>query len=85
MQIDCIIWDLDDDPLGNVQHMAEHGLTLEEVEEVLDMADELFASNWGLPLVFGFTSTNKYVAVVFEIVEESPLTIRVVTAFETRP
>ncbi len=30
-----IIWDLDDDPDGNVQHIAEHGVTVEEVEEVL--------------------------------------------------
>lgn len=34
--IDAIIaWDMDDDPEGNVQHIAEHGITVEEVEEVL--------------------------------------------------
>ena len=26
-----IIWDSDDDPDGNVQHIAEHDLTKEEV------------------------------------------------------
>ena len=26
-----IIWDLDDDPRGNVQHIAEHGVDVEEV------------------------------------------------------
>jgi hypothetical protein len=26
-----IIWDLDDDPDGNVQHIADHDLTKEEV------------------------------------------------------
>ena len=30
-----IIWDVAEDPDGNVQHMAEHGITAEEVEEVL--------------------------------------------------
>jgi len=30
-----IIWDLDDDPEGNVQQIAEHGLTKEDVESVL--------------------------------------------------
>jgi hypothetical protein len=30
-----IIWDLDDEPDGNVQHIAEHGLTKEEVDDVL--------------------------------------------------
>ena len=28
-----IIWDLDDDPDGNVQHCAEHGVTMGEVEQ----------------------------------------------------
>ena len=35
MPIDSILWALDDDPEGNVQHCAEHGVTKEEVEEVL--------------------------------------------------
>jgi hypothetical protein len=33
-----IIWDLPDDPKGNVQHIAEHDVTPEEVEEVLRIA-----------------------------------------------
>jgi hypothetical protein len=32
----CVIWDTDDDPGGNVQHIARNGVTKEEVEEVLD-------------------------------------------------
>lgn len=31
MRFDSIIWDLDDDPDGNVQHCAQHGVTKEEV------------------------------------------------------
>ena len=31
-----VIWDLDDDPDGNVQHIAEHDITKAEVLEVLD-------------------------------------------------
>ena len=38
------IWDLDDDPEGNVQHIAEHGITKEEVEEVLENPDGIEAS-----------------------------------------
>jgi hypothetical protein len=34
-----IIWDLHDDPDGNVQRIAEHGITVEEVEEVLSDRD----------------------------------------------
>ena len=34
--IDAIVaWDMEDDPKGNVQHVAEHGITMAEVEEVL--------------------------------------------------
>jgi hypothetical protein len=35
MDIFRILWDEPDDPDGNVQHIAEHGLTIEDVEEVL--------------------------------------------------
>ena len=31
-----VLWDLDEDPRGNVQHIAEHGITKAEVLEVLD-------------------------------------------------
>jgi DNA-binding XRE family transcriptional regulator len=34
---DAIIWDLEDDPNGNVQHCADHGITKDEVEEVLQI------------------------------------------------
>ena len=30
-----IYWDLDNDPNGNVWHIAEHGITKDEVEAVL--------------------------------------------------
>lgn len=32
MSFDSIIWDLDDDPEGNVRHCAEHDIAKEEVE-----------------------------------------------------
>jgi hypothetical protein len=30
-----IIWDLEDEADGNVQHLREHDVTIEEAEEVL--------------------------------------------------
>jgi len=30
-----ILWDADDDPDGNIQHIAEHGLDIADVEWVL--------------------------------------------------
>ena len=56
MRFDSIIWDLDDDPDGNVQHCAEHGVTKEEVEEVFQNATDADSSrSSGRPVVFGDT------------------------------
>ena len=66
-----IIWDEEDDPLGNVRHIAEHGLTTEEVEAVLndpDSADRSDSS--GRPSVFGFTTAGEYIIVIFETIDE---------------
>lgn len=58
-----IIWDLEDDPEGNVQHLAEHGITVEEAEEVLhDPRSRTGRSRrTGRPQVFGSTSTGKFI------------------------
>jgi len=86
MQIQRIVWDLDEDPDGNVQHIAEHGVTIEEVEDALYAAEEVVASNSsGRPITFGQTTTGKYLAVVFDLVEEDPLSVYPVTAYETEP
>ena len=51
-----IMWDDETDPLGNVQHIAEHGLTTDEVEAVLNDPDSADRSDsGGRPCVFGFT------------------------------
>ena len=86
MWIAQILWDLDDDPDGNVQHIAEHGITIEEVEDVLYAAEDFVASySSGRPITFGETSTGKYLAIVFDVVEEDPLAVYPVTAYETKP
>ena len=84
MWIEQIVWDLGDDPDGNVQHIAEHGLTVDEVEDVLSAAEELLASHSsGRPITFGETRTGRYIAVVFDIIDEDPLSVYPVTAYET--
>ncbi len=56
MPFDSIIWDLDDDPHGNVHHCAEHGVTKEEVEEVFQNAtDADISASTGRTVVFGDT------------------------------
>jgi uncharacterized DUF497 family protein len=76
-----IIWDMDDDPEGNVQHIAAHDLTKEEVEDVLvDPEKRSTSRSSGLPLVLGTTSTGRFIAVVFEQIDTD--TVRPVTAFD---
>lgn len=49
----AIIWDLDDDPDGNSQHCADHGIAKEEVEEVLQNPEDVDVSrSSGRPAVF---------------------------------
>ena len=48
--------------------------------------EEVVASHSsGRPITFGETSTGKYLAVVFDVVEEDPLSVYPVTAYETEP
>jgi uncharacterized DUF497 family protein len=81
MAFGSIIWDLDDDPEGNVQHCAEHGVTKDEVEDVLAHAEDTDVSrSSGRPVAFGETHTGKHVMVVFEIIDDD--TAYPVTAYE---
>jgi uncharacterized DUF497 family protein len=85
--IESVWWDLDDEADDNVQHIAEHGLTKEEVEEVLsdpsNSTDQSHSS--GRPATFGWTSTGKHIIVVWEEVMDDPLTAFPVTAYEVPP
>ena len=79
-----IIWDLPEDPDGNVQHIAAHDITIDEVEEVLfdrDSEDTMSRSS-GRPITFGYTSSGRYLAVVWEHVDDNPLTIYPITAYD---
>lgn len=77
------IWDLEDDPRGNVRHIAEHGVTAEEVEEVLGdrHSRTTFSASSGRPITFGWTAAGRYLAVVWELLEEEPLAIYPITAY----
>ena len=75
------IGDLDDDPEGNVQHIAEHDVTKEEVDEVLENPTGIETSRTsGRPIAFGEISTGRLIAVVFEEIDED--TVYPVTAYE---
>lgn len=79
-----VIWDLPDDEGGNVEHLAEHGITPEEAEEVLfDPDSETTVSrSTGANITFGETRDGRYLAVVWEHILDDPRTLRPITAYD---
>ena len=83
--IDAIVaWDAEDDPDGNVQHIIEHGITMEEVEEVLlnennPVGESLFGTTANLRKDFD----GQHITVVWEQALDNPMVIRPITAYET--
>ncbi len=74
-----IIWN--EEPGGNIQHIAEHGLTPEDVEEVIfNPVDRDVSRSSGLPLAFGFTPNGRYILVVYEQIDD--VTVYPVTAYD---
>jgi hypothetical protein len=83
------IWDLEDDREGNYWHicMEGHGITREEVEEVLaaHYPGRATSRSSGRPLVFGWTSSGKYVVIAYEDVPGGFPSVYPVTAYEATP
>jgi hypothetical protein len=76
-----IIWDLDDDEEGNVQHIGDDGIGKDDVAHVFDHPVGFDTSDAsGLPMVFGFTIDDRYIAVIYEQIDKDR--VYPVTAFE---
>ena len=76
-----IIWDLDDDEEGNVQHIAEHGIEKDDVAHVFDSPVGLgISDSSSRPMTFGYTIDDRYIAVIYEKIDEDR--VYPVTAFE---
>ena len=81
MLFSTIIWDMDDDPAGNVQHCAEHDVTKEEFEQVLQNASDADLSrSTGKPVLFGETDAGRHLMVVYETIDED--VVYPITAYE---
>ena len=73
-----VFWDLE--PGGNAEHVTDHGLDMDEVEHVLMNPAEHGASrSSGRPMVFGYTPSGEYIAVVYDELDED--TVYPLTAF----
>ncbi len=63
------------------EHVAAHGVTLDEFEEVVCEPDEVDQSrSSGRAIAFGETLTGKYLACVYELLDDT--TVLPVTAYE---
>ncbi len=87
MKIAGVIWDEEDDPDGNVAHIAEHDISIDEVEDVLyDPRNRTGPSNHaGRMLPCGATETDRFLCVARERAEDDPLVVKPVTAFDSNP
>jgi len=76
-----VLWDDDDRRDGNVQHIAEHGLTIDDVEYVLENPTaEGISSSTVRPCCFGYTPGGEYIIVLYEQIDRD--TIYPVSAYE---
>lgn len=76
-----ISWDRDDDPHGNVQHIADNDLSKEDVEDVLENPErEGKSRSSGRAGVWGHSADGRYIVVFYDEIDE--FTIRPVTAYE---
>jgi uncharacterized DUF497 family protein len=75
-----IIWD--DSEGGNVEHVAAHGLTPDEVDDVLRDPDSTFdrSHSTGRPVAFGYTRAGRYILVAFDEVDAN--TVYPITAYQ---
>lgn len=77
-----ILWDRDDDPKGNVRHIARHHLTQEDVEDVFDNPTGTDTSRAlpHRPVIFGETRRGRYIMVAYDVIDAS--TAYPVTAYD---
>jgi hypothetical protein len=76
------LWDLDDDPDGNVQHIAEHGLSPADAMHAFETAFDFDVSrSSGHPLLHGFACDDfTEITVIYERIDDDH--VYVITAFE---
>lgn len=85
MEDALVDWDDPSDVDGNTAHIAEHGLTPDEVESVLRNRAASFgvSDSTGRPAVFGTTATGRFILVVYETLNPiDPMVVRPITAYE---
>ena len=77
--------DAEDEPRGNVRHIADNGLSIDEVEDVLydSTSRPIQSRSSRRPALIGRTSTGKTIIVIYERHKDAGhVVIRPVSAYE---
>lgn len=85
MDFDFVEWDNEDDPRGNTQRIADNGLSIDEVEDVIHepRSRPVQSRSSRRPALIGQTSTGKTIIVIYERHEDAGIVIvRPVSAHE---
>ena len=85
MDFDFLEWDADDDPRGNVQHIADNGSSVDEVEDVIydSKSRHVQSRSSKRPALIGQTSRGKTIVVIYERHKDAGIVvIRPVSAYE---
>jgi uncharacterized DUF497 family protein len=89
MTFDFIAWDEPGDRPNDVEHIAEHGVTPDEVEDVLSEArdrDVFPSESSGRPSVIGETRSGRTLFVTFDRDDQGGfIIIYPVTAYDVEP
>lgn len=89
MTFDLIAWDEPGDVPNNVEHIAEHGVSRDEVEEVLASVpdrDVFRSRSSGRPAVIGETAGGRALFVTFDRDDQGGfVVIYPVTAYDVEP
>lgn len=92
MEVDGLVWDDEEDPEGNVHHIARHGVDVWEVREVLESAPVFLEAEQSLGpnpvfVAIGHTAAGRLLEVWGIHFQNPPLRSwwRTVTAMDARP
>jgi len=78
-------WDDEGTPGGNTDHIADNDLSPDEVDSVLlddGIPAEMDRANPRHRVVQGYTFTDRWIVVVYDVLSERPPVLRPVTAYE---
>ena len=68
---------------GNVEHIAEHGLTPDDWEFVFEnFEDEGISKTTCRPIRFGYTPDDRHIVVVFEWLDDEQILVLPMTAYD---